>query len=253
MTRTAKGRWLAPTLLALGVAVGGLGVWFMLHARPTAGDYYEVFALDETSAVALRVEQGSDRSFVELVEVGRGVRWQALIPPYAGRANAPAIAASPTAITVRVRRDDKDELWALSTEDADKLGQVELLPGAARSAVAPAVITASDRDQSFEFVGDASHATAVTAIRLADGHAQWRVDLGDDEVRDAWLDAHALWIRTARGVRGLDRETGAAATGAPSAPPARDTHRAGAVTWVPRGDHLEVIDTATGAMRARIP
>src|SRR5207237_5341081 len=122
----ASGRWLAPSLLALGIAIGAAGVWYVVHARPTEGDYYEVFALDGDYAVALRHERGSDRSFVELVQLGRGVRWQALIPPYAGRPDAPGIAASPTAITVRVRRDGKDELWALSTEDADKLGQVEL-------------------------------------------------------------------------------------------------------------------------------
>ena len=254
--RRASGRWLAPTVLALGVAIGGLGVWFMLHARPTEGDYYEVFALDDHTAVALRHERGSARSFVELVELGRGVRWQALIPPYAGRPGAIAVAASPTAITVRVKRDGKDELWALSTEDSDKLGQVQLLPGPPRAdAKAPAVITVSDLQQSFELVGDDAHATAVTAIHLADGVAQWRVDLGGDAVQAAWLDAHALWLRTASGqVRGLSRETGKPVTdAAPPEPAARDPHRAGGVRWEPHGDHLEVVDATTGAIRARFP
>lgn len=253
--RRASGRWLAPTVLALGVAIGGLGVWFMLHARPTEDDYYEVFALDDHTAVALRHERGSARSFLELVELGRGVRWQALIPPYAGRPGAIAIAASPTAITVRVKRDGKDELWALSTEDSEKLGQVQLLPGAPRAgAKPPAVITVSDLQQSFELVGDDAHATAVTAIHLADGVAQWHVDVGD-AVQAAWLDPRALWVRTANGqVRGLSRDTGAPiADAAPAEPAPRDPHRAGAVRWEPRGDHLEVVDAATGAIRARFP
>ena len=255
-TRRASGRWLAPSLLALGIAVGAVGVWFMLHARPHAGAYYEVFAIDDRLAVALRHEDGSERSFVELVERGRGVRWQALIPPYAGRTDAPGIAASPTAITVRVHRNGKDELWALSTEDADKLGQVGLIPGDPRAgAKPPGVITVSDVKQSFELVGDDAHQTAVTAIELADGRAQWRVDLGAIDVKDAWLDARALWIQpTAGEVRGLARDTGAAVAGpAPAPPPHVDWHIASGARWSAAGDHVEIHDAATGASLGRIP
>jgi hypothetical protein len=251
----ASGRWLAPLLLGLGVAIGSLGVWYAVHARPTAGDYYEVFALDARTAVALRREVGSDRSFVELVELGRGVRWQALIPPYAGRPDAPGIAASQVAITVRVRRDGKDELWALSTEDADKLGQVELRSGDARAgARAPGVVTVADHVQSFELVGDATHATAVTAILLAEGRAQWRVDLGADGVANAWLDGRALWIRTAAGtVFGLARGDGARVDGAGAPPmPHLEPHQADGAEWRPDGDHLEVVDAKTHNVRGRI-
>lgn len=253
--RRASGRWLAPALLTLGVAGGALGVWYMMHAHPRAGAYYEVFAIDDHLAVALRAEEGSERSFVELVDRGRGVRWQALIPEYAGRADAPGIAASPTAITVRVRRDGKDELWALSTEDADKLGQVGLLAGAARAgAKPPAAITVSDATQSFELVGDATHSTAITAIQLADGHAQWRVDLGADDVAGAWLGPDALWIRTTAGkIRGLARATGAEAGGAAPPEPKLDHRVAAGARWIPAGDHVEVVDAATGAQVGRIP
>jgi hypothetical protein len=276
--RRASGRWLAPTLLAIAVAIGGTGVWYALHSRPTPGAYYEVFALDANTAVALRHEVGSERSFVELVELGRGVHWQALIPPYAGRPGAPGLAASTTAITVRVRRAGKDELWALSTNDAEKLGQVELRPGAdAPHATPPAVVTVGDRTQSFELVGDASHTTAVTAIELASGKAQWRVDLGPDPIAYGWLDEHTLWIRIhGGGVFGLDRATGARqdASGPggdgvtlrgiaaralaahvewpADAAPFRPYHEADGTIWMIRGDHLEAYDARTGARRGSV-
>lgn len=252
---SASGRWLAPALLSVGVAVGALGVWFFWHSRPTPGAYYEVFALDANTAVALRHEDGSERSFLELVELGHGVLWQALIPPYAGTSDAPAIAASSTAITVRVRRGGKDELWAMSTSDAEKLGQVELRPGEPRAgAMAPRIVTVADRAESFELVGDATRSTAVTAIELAEGAAKWRVDLGADDVAGAWLDARTLWIRTHTGVVfGLSRSDGSRVTGGvPSAEPVRRWHVADGAAWTIFPDHLEVHDAASGALRGTI-
>ena len=267
--RRASGRWLAPLLLAAGVAIGGFGVWFMLHARPTPGAYYEVFAMDDRRAVALRHEEGTERSFAELLEIGRGVRWQALIPPYAGRPTAPGIAASPTAVTVRVRREGKDWVWALSTDDNDKLGEVELILGPTRAgAHPPAVVTVSDATQSFEFAGDESHSTSVTAIRLADGHPQWRSDVGQGDVAAAWLCAPGLCISTPDGTQVvLDRATGqrlhahaeptqAAAkagleqslTGVPwpaGAIPPQLHHARGALVWVALPDRIGVLDLAT--------
>jgi hypothetical protein len=266
--RRASGRWLAPTLLAAGVAIGAFGVWFMMHARPTPGAYYEVFAMDDRRAVALRHEDGSERSFVELVEIGRGVRWQALIPPYAGRPSAPGIAASPTAITVRVRREGKDWVWALSTDDDDKLGEVELIEGGPRAgAHPPAVVTVSDATQSFEFTGDDAHSTSVTAIQLAQGHPQWRLELSDD-VASAWLCAPGLCVATPDGTQVvLDRATGArlqttaqpgqeaAAAGLRQAligvawPPGvvqpQLHHRRGSLVWVATPDRIAVLDLAS--------
>jgi hypothetical protein len=83
---------------------------------------------------------------------------------------------------------------------------------------------------------------------------QWRVDLGAGDVADAWLDGHALWVKTTDGrVRGLARETGTAISETAPPAPARDPRRAGTVRWEARGDHLEVVDATTGAIRARIP
>jgi hypothetical protein len=267
--RRASGRWLAPLLLSTGIAIGAVGVWFMLHARPTPGAYYEVFAMDEKRAVALRHEEGSERSFVELVEIGHGVRWQALIPPYAGTPTAPGIAASPNAITIRVRREGKDWVWALSTENNDKLGEVELIPGAPRAgAHPPAAVTVSDATQSFELTGDDTHSTSVTAIQLADGHPQWRVDVGQGDVAQAWLCPPGLCIATPDGTQVvLDRATGqrlhahadttqAGALAAlkqsltgvtwPAGAIAPQLHHArGSLVWVAQPDRIAVVDLAT--------
>jgi hypothetical protein len=267
--RRASGRWLAPLLIASGVAIAAVGVWFMLHARPTPGAYYEVFAMDDRRAVALRHEEGTERSFLELLEIGRGVRWQALIPPYAGTPSAPGIAASPAAITVRVRREGKDWVWALSTEDDDKLGEVGLYPGPPRAgAHPPAVVTVSDETQAFEFTGDDAHSTSITAIRLADGHPQWRVDIGQGDVASAWLCAPGLCVATPDGTQiVLDRATGerlhahaeptqaAALAGLkqslagvawPADAIAPQVHHArGSLVWVAMPDRVGVVDLAT--------
>lgn len=205
----ASGKWLAPVLLAVGVAVAIAGAWVMKTSRAKAGAYFEVLATDGPYAVALRRQDGVDRAFVELIEIGKGVRWQALIPPYAGTPTAPGLAASPTAVTVRVARNGHDELWALSTEDSEKLGQLHLEPGPAATGVrAPGVVTVADAVDSYEFSGATDRATSVVAIELARGAPLWRVVLPPRTVRGAWIDAQTLWIETDQGTLGLDRASG---------------------------------------------
>ncbi len=270
----ASGKWLAPTLLAIGLAVGGLGVWVMVSSRVHAGAYFEVLATDGPYAVALRHHDDSPRAFLELIEIGHGVRWQAMVPPYAGTPTAPGLAASPTAITVRIRRDGRDELWAMSTRDAEKLGQPGLVPGAPAPGVQPpAVVTVADSVQSFEFAGAVDHETSVVGIELAVGAPKWRIELGKVSVRGAWLDAKTLWIDTGAAPLGIDRATGKAVAGAPAprdaaaamravigsrawpadaiAPAPHHLGRTG--LWIVHPDRLELVDRASFAPITTIP
>jgi hypothetical protein len=269
----ASGKWLAPLILGVGVAVAALGVWVMVSSRAHAGAYYEVLATDGPYAVALRHQDGSNRSFVELIETGKGVRWQAMVPQYAGSPTAIGLAASPTAITVRVTRNGQDELWALSTEDSEKLGQLGLVPGGPAPGVQPpAVVTVADAVQSFEFAGAPDRATSVVGIELATGAPKWRVELGPISVRGAWLADKTLWIDTSGGPKGLDRATGTPVEGpAPTVDPGArlravigsrawpgdavapaPQHLGPASLWIVRPDRLELVDPATWATRATV-
>lgn len=264
----ASGKWLAPTVLGIGVTVGVLGIWVMVRSRVHAGAYFEVLATDGPYAVALRHQDDSSRDFLELVEIGHGVRWQALVPLYAGTPTAPGLAASPNAITVRVRRDGRDELWAMSTRDAEKLGQLGLEPGAEAPGVRPpAVVTVADAVQSFEFAGAPDRATTIVGIELANGAPKWRIELGSVTVRGAWLDDTTLWIDTGAAPMGIDRATGKtvartpgphdagaamrAVIGARAWPPdaiAPAPHHLGARgLWIVRPDRLELVDRASFA------
>ena len=85
------------------------------------------FEIDPHTSIVIRGERGGPRSFVEL-QVDRELAWQALIPPYAGRKGIPGVAWSPVAVSVRVIRDGRAEIFALSMHDASKLGGIHLAP-----------------------------------------------------------------------------------------------------------------------------
>ncbi|MCE9576371.1 MAG: hypothetical protein K8W52_24700 [Deltaproteobacteria bacterium] len=264
----ASGKWLAPTLLGIGVTVGVLGIWVMVSARVHAGAYFEVLATDGPYAVALRHQDDSPRVFLELIEIGHGVRWQAMVPPYAGTPTAPGLAASPNAITVRVRRDGRDELWAMATRDAEKLGQLGLEPGAAAPGVLPpAVVTVADNVQSFEFAGAPDRATTIVGIELAIGSPKWRIELGKVSVRGAWLDDKTLWIDTGAAPLAIDRATGKTVDRTPGphdagaamravigtrawpvdAIPPAPQHLGSRGLWIVHPDRLELVDRASFA------
>jgi hypothetical protein len=102
--------------------------------------------------IAIRAQAGGDR-FVE-VRDGDEVRWQALIPPYAGRPGATGIAWSPTIVTVRVKRDGRAEVFALAMPDAAKVGGLRLAAEHEPIETQPdGPVTISDHIRSYEVVG----------------------------------------------------------------------------------------------------
>jgi hypothetical protein len=193
--------WLGPAIVIVGAAVAALGVWYMVHARPEAGDVVDEVAMDGASRVVIRNEAGDGvRAFVEVWD-GDELRWQALVPHYVGSAKRHSVAWSSTAITVRVERGGRAEVFALSAKNAAKLGGFRLAV-AHEPIVTPASgpITVSDRERSYEFVGGASW-HEVVAIDLTNGRALWKFDLGAAEVTDARVAGGVLQIRQSDGVR----------------------------------------------------
>src|SRR5438309_1631035 len=117
--------WIGPAIVIVGAAVAGLGVWYMVHARPEAGAVIDEMVMTGETRVVIRAEAGGERAFVELWDA-QTLRWQALVPHYAGSAKRRGVAWSSTAITIRVERGGRAEVFALSTRDAAKLGGFRL-------------------------------------------------------------------------------------------------------------------------------
>lgn len=215
MVRSRLG-WLGPAIVLVGAAVAAVGVWYIVHARPSAGAVIDTIAIDDRRALVVRAEAGGERAFVELRD-GDVVQWQALVPRYGGRAGAPGIAWSPTAVSVRVVRDGHAELFALAMHDAAKLGGMRLAPQHGPIADAPAgPITMTDHVRSYEVVSGPDWHQLV-AIDLASGRALWSRELGAAPVRAGGVMQDAVWIDQGTGRQLFRAVTGtsAAARGLP--------------------------------------
>ncbi|HEU0029839.1 MAG TPA: hypothetical protein VFQ53_04340 [Kofleriaceae bacterium] len=206
MQRRRRLGWLGPAIVGLGVVVSIVGLWVMLASRPKAGAVIDTIQADPDTQFVVRAEDGGDRNFVELVHKGE-VMWQALVPPYAGRPGAPGIAWGQTAVTVRVIRDGRAEIFALARTDASKLGGFKLAPGqgkVVKQTTGP--VTLTDHVRSYEFVAGPGW-NHVVAIDLMTGEPVWKQELGATPIRDASLANDVLWIDqggSRRGLRALD-------------------------------------------------
>jgi outer membrane protein assembly factor BamB len=191
----AKLGWLGPGIVLAGAAVAGVGIYLMATGRPEPGDVIDTIAIDRGAELVVRAEAGGgDRNFVELVE-GGGLKWRALVPPYAGRRGAPGIAWNDTAISVRVIRNQQSEVFALQRENAAKLGGFKLAPGkgpVVKQMSGP--VTLRDHDRSYEIVaGTGWH--QLVAIDLTSGKGIWLVDLPAAAIEDAGLADGTVWVR----------------------------------------------------------
>jgi hypothetical protein len=215
--------WLGPAIALTGAAVAALGVWYMIHARPVAGPVIDTMAIDDRRALVVRSETHSDRAFVELRD-GDAVLWQALVPRYGGRPGAPGIAWSPTAVSVRVIRDGRAELFALTMHDASKLGGMQLAPQHGPidpDAVGP--VTLTDHTRSYEIVSGPDWHQLV-AIDLASGRALWARELGPAAVRAGGVADGAVWIDQGVGRHAYTAVTGDERPTPPQAPAAAPSH-----------------------------
>ena len=189
--------WLGPVLVAIGITVAGLGVLYMVRAKPVPGAIIDTIAIDPTASFVIRGEDGGERSFIELhVRNADGtddLRWQALIPHYAGGPGRPAVAWSKAAMSVRVERDNREDVWALAMDNAQKAGVLHLAPE--REPIAPQLafakpeeatvpLTLHDGVRSYELVGGPGWHEMI-AIDLASGKALWKIELGAELVTRA--------------------------------------------------------------------
>ncbi len=195
---------LGPILVLVGAAVAGLGVWYMIHARPKAGEVIDTLQIDPDSQFVIRAEaNGGDRSFLELHRKGETV-WQAIIPHYAGTKGRPAIAWNDIAVTVRVERSGHAEVFALGMQTASKLGGFRLAPEhepITTQKTGP--ITVTDHIRSYELVGGKDWHQLV-AVDLRTGKGLWKADLGHWEVQDAGVTTPYVWVIQANQKRYYD-------------------------------------------------
>lgn len=206
MTRPRLG-WLGPAIVLLGAAIAAVGVWYFVHARPSPGAVIDAIAIDAGRALVVRAEAGGERAFVELRH-GDHVIWQALVPRYGGRPGAPGVAWSPTAVSVRVIRDGRAELFALAMRDATKLGSIRLARDRGPIAAAPTgPITLTDHVRSYEIVSGPDWHQLV-AVDLRSGHVLWSRELGPAPVQGGGVGERHVWIDQGEGPRRLDALTG---------------------------------------------
>ena len=189
--------WLGPAIVTVGVAVAALGAFAVVTGRPEPGDVIDRIELDRGRTIVVRGEVGGERNFVELFEAEAGdtrLVWQALIPPYAGRPSAPGIAWGKNAITVRVIRGGRAEIFGLAIANAAKLGGFKLAPGkgpVVKQTSGP--VTLSDHDRSYELIEGAGWHQLV-AIDLATGEGVWSQDLDGRAVDSAAIEDATIWV-----------------------------------------------------------
>jgi hypothetical protein len=135
--------------------------------------------------------------------------WQSIVPRYAGRPDAPAIAWNEIAVSVRVIRDRRAEIFALSKADGTKLGGFGLAPKFGDVIAQPTgPITLTDHVRSYELVAGADWHHLVS-IDLTTGKPVWSADLGAAPVTEGRVDGGVVTLVQGGKPRRFDAATGA--------------------------------------------
>ena len=200
--------YLGPAIVLVGIAASAAAILYMRSARPVPGDVLDTIAIDDTHSFVVRSDaKDSRRSFLELREKA-DVKWQALIPHYAGSPGRPAIAWSPNIVTVRVERDGRAEVFAFAMTTAAKVGALRLAPEHEPiTTQASGPITLTDHRFSYEVAGGPGW-NQVVAINLDTGKGVWKADLGPDPVAAGGIEGRSLWLQQGPKRKLFDLATG---------------------------------------------
>src|SRR3569623_385365 len=201
-------KYLGIIIVATGAAIAAGMIWLVIHVRPEPGAVIDRMTVAPNTEIVIRAEDGSDRDFIELHENGK-LKWQALIPHYAGSPGRPANAYGPTAVTVRVSRDGHAEVFAFSTQSAEKIGGYRIAAEHEPITTHPAgPITLTDHVRAYELAaGTGWH--QIAAIDLATGKGQWKCELGGQTKTDCGVEPNGVWLVQGGKRRLLDAATGA--------------------------------------------
>lgn len=200
--------WLGPIIVIVGAIIAVFASWYVLTARPKAGAEIDRIKIDNGGEIVIRAEQGGKRSFIELYEKG-ALKWQALIPTYAGAPGRPAVAWGERAITVRVDREHgRAEVFAFSRSTAARLGALRLAQNHEPIHIhREGPITLTDHIRSYELVGGADWHELI-AIDLATGEGVWRAELGKAPITAGGVENDQVWLDQAGKRRWFDTKTG---------------------------------------------
>lgn len=196
MPRKSRLGFLGPGIVIAGLIIGGIGVWIIYKNKPEAGAVIDTIVVDDKTKIVIRDEHGGDRDFVELVENGE-VKWQALVPPYAGKPGRPGVTWSDVAVSVRVIRGGKAELFSLARANGSKLGGTHLAAEHDKIKLdAPGPLSISDHVRTYEIVaGDGWN--EVTAIDLKLGTPLWKKELGPAPITGGSIEGGQLILEQA--------------------------------------------------------
>jgi len=176
----------------VGLIIGGIGSYFIWANKPRTGEVIDTIKVGPTTSVVIRAEKGGPKGFVELVENG-DVKWQSLIPPYAGKPGRPGVSVTEVAVAVRVVRGERAELFVLDRSNGSKLGGIHLGldHGAIKDTGGP--LQFGDVRRTYEIVaGDGWN--QVVAIDLTLGQPLWKKELGSAPVTAGGMEGGNLWL-----------------------------------------------------------
>ena len=200
--------WLGPMIVLVGAAIAGLGVWYVLRAKPVVGDVIDTIEIGSGAKLVVRAEKSGKNGFLELHEAG-ALKWRAYIPRYAGAPGRPAVAWSDRAVTVRVDRDGgRAEVFAFARGKGHKLGMLRLAQIKEPIQIhAHGPITLTDHVRSFEIVTGKDWGYLI-AIDLESGEGAWQAELGKAPIGNAGVEPGRVWVEQAGKQRFFDAKTG---------------------------------------------
>ncbi len=196
MARKTRLGFLGPGIVIAGLIIGGFGAWMIYKNKPETGGVIDTLVVDDATKIVIRAEAGGPRAFVELQQDGN-VTWQAMVPPYAGGPGRIGVTWSDVAVSVRVIRGEKAEVFSLARANGTKLGGIHLAAEHDKIKMnARGPLSFSDHARSYELV-EGEGWNQIVAIDLKLGTALWKKELGPTPVTGGAIEGGQLVLEQA--------------------------------------------------------